>query len=497
MSKRHFKRQTAPVPLTTELAPAPAPAPLHLNPQLRDELAYPRTAPTLDEVRARFAPPVTLGAPEEERLAMDSHLEDCGVYSLLHHALSLNMGAAEVMPQFPGYAYLSGLAQNGLIRAGVETTADEMTRRWIKFRRDGEDGEAGKADETSSSTPIGIPALLQAVDRFNLRGVCNDAVAKTEYFGGCLVYIDLGEMDEDALLTPLALDSTVFRPGSLRGFTVIEPINVTPGAYNASDPLRPDYFRPSSWRVLGRHIHASRFLHFSTGEVPLLLKPAYNFFGIPTAQLALDHVAHFTQNRECASRLLNKFALTAFKTNMSGILQGGAADDLDARLAYFVQKQSNDGCFVLDKETEDLIKLETHLNGVTDIVRQSLEFVAAIFRLPVTKFLGVSPAGFNPPGEADRSNLYDYLESRQEKVLRTPLIRALEVLQMNAFGRVDPRLTFDFAPLDADGDSRETAGQSTGVPVATTGRKIPSNALKIANTKLICLPPQPTRKLSQ
>ena len=32
-------------------------------------------------------------------------------------------------------------------------------------------------------------------------------------------------------------------------------------------------------------------------------------------------------------------------------MQGGAADDLDARLAYFVQKQSNDGCFVLDKDS--------------------------------------------------------------------------------------------------------------------------------------------------
>ena len=115
-------------------------------------------------------------------------------------------------------------------------------------------------------------------------------------------------------------------------------------------------------------------------------------------------------------------------------MQGGAADDLDARLAYFVQKQSNDGCFVLDKDSEDLVKLETPLAGVTDIVRQSLEFVAAIFRLPVTKFLGVSPAGFNPTGEAERRNLYDYLAGRQEKVLRAPLQRALEVLQMDVFG---------------------------------------------------------------
>ena len=151
-------------------------------------------------------------------------------------------------------------------------------------------------------------------------------------------------------------------------------------------------------------------------------------------------------------------------------MQGGAADDLDARLAYFVQKQSNDGCFVLDKDSEDLVKLETSLGGVTDIVRQSLEFVAAIFRLPVTKFLGVSPAGFNPTGEAERRNLYDYLAGRQEKVLRAPLQRALEVLQMDVFGGVDARLTFDFAPLDPEDDGGSGGGGGGGkTPLAAGG----------------------------
>ena len=150
---------------------------------------------------------------------------------------------------------------------------------------------------------------------------------------------------------------------------------------------------------------------------------------------------------------------------MSGILQGGAADDLDARMAYFVQKQSNDGCFVLDKETEDLVKLETPLGGVTDIVRQSLEFVAAVFRLPVTKFLGISPAGFNPTGEAERRNLYDYLASRQEKILRRPLTQILNLLQLHAFGRIDPDLTFEFVPLNPDdegGDGNRGEGNGGG-----------------------------------
>ena len=446
---------TTPTPTNTSATSA-SPAPMRIGAQVRDRLLFTTAGLSADEARAAFAPPRTLGAPEELQLAMDGHLEECGVYNLLQHALDLGLGAAEIAPQFPGYAYLSGLAQNPLIRAGVETTADEMTRRWIRLARHG-GGEpaAGRAAALDTMLDARLDTML---DAFDLQGLCNRAAALCDYFGGCLVYIDTGEYDAEILRAPLMLDPATFPKGSLRGFTLVEPLNVYPGPYNARDPLRADYFAPTAWWVAGRLIHASRFLYFTANETPLLLRPAYNFFGIPTAQLALDYVGHFTQNRECASRLLNKFSLTALKTNMSGILQGGAADDLDARMAYFVQKQSNDGCFVLDKDSEDLVKLETPLAGVTDIVRQSLEFVAAIFRLPVTKFLGLSPAGFNPTGEAERRNLYDYLASRQEKVLRAPLQHALEVLQMNAFGRVDPGLTFEFVGLNPEDDGGGDGG---------------------------------------
>ena len=123
---------------------------------------------------------------------------------------------------------------------------------------------------------------------------------------------------------------------------------------------------------------------------------------------------------------------------------------------------------MLDKETEDLVKLETPLGGVTDIVRQSLEFVAAVFRLPVTKFLGISPAGFNPTGEAERRNLYDYLASRQEKILRRPLARVLTLLQLHAFGAIDPDLTFEFAPLNPDDEGK---GGGNGGGGKTKGEK--------------------------
>ena len=80
---------------------------------------------TLDEMSRMFGPAETLGAPEDVRLAMDSALEAGGVYTLLQHACELGQ-----MPvtQFLGYGTLQALSQNGLIRACIETVADDISR---------------------------------------------------------------------------------------------------------------------------------------------------------------------------------------------------------------------------------------------------------------------------------------------------------------------------------------------------------------------------------
>jgi hypothetical protein len=81
---------------------------------------------TPEEARRFFGPAKTLGAPESARMAMDQALEDAGFYNLLQHGL--DMGVYGGMANFMGYAALQNIAQNGLIRACVETVADDMTR---------------------------------------------------------------------------------------------------------------------------------------------------------------------------------------------------------------------------------------------------------------------------------------------------------------------------------------------------------------------------------
>ena len=118
---------------------------------------------TLDEIRKAYAPPVTAGAPENVKVAMDSALESAGYYSLLEHCFTTVK--ASMAPQFLGYATLAGLQQNQVIRSGVEMLADEMTRKWVELTGD-----------TAES-------VNKQIKLYNLQKIFREAFALTGYFG--------------------------------------------------------------------------------------------------------------------------------------------------------------------------------------------------------------------------------------------------------------------------------------------------------------------------
>lgn len=90
-----------------------------------------------------FNLPYTLGGvPEEQQVILDSCFAP--VSSLLEH--SIKGLAAEGIPMFVGYGVLTGLAQVGIVRAGVEMRSDEMTRKWGEFVRTGDNDDTDADD---------------------------------------------------------------------------------------------------------------------------------------------------------------------------------------------------------------------------------------------------------------------------------------------------------------------------------------------------------------
>lgn len=391
-----------------------------------------------------FNPPKTLGRPrgktEEAKrvMAMDACIKNVlsGFRSELY-----NSGT----PMFAGYGLLSSISQEALIRAGVETIADEMTRKFVKFRYDVDDSKDDHEKEISD--------LEEQAAKYKIKDIFNDAAQKDGYFGGCLVYIDVGDLDDEEALEPLTLDKKTFKKGMLKGLKVIEPINIYPGEYNTTDPTDEHYFNPEYWYILGRRYHASRFLYFVSNSVPVLLKPSYNFFGIARAQLALDYIAHFVENRESAQELLNKFSLTCWKTDMTQVLAGESCNDLVKRVRMFNKMKSNNGTLVVDKEQEDIMQINTPLAGVRDIVDMSLSLLTAVWRIPKIKYIGEGEGGLNASSKEQMRSFYDFILSQKEKMFTQPMETVLKILQLNMGKDINESIGFEFPSLVEMDDS--------------------------------------------
>ena len=356
---------------------------------------------------------------------------------------SFEFSALSSFTTFLGYGVLQQLSQDALIRLCIQTRTDEMLRAWIEIKCD---------DEKKKE------ALERAITEKNIRERLSQALTLMGLMGGPYLFIDTGWKDED-LKDPLnkSSKSQELRTGGTLEFQVIDPIFTTPQSFNATNPLRSDFYKPSVFFVMSTPVHRSRLIRFAENELPDILKPSYNFLGIPQAQLLSDYVTHFRKNREEVNRLLQKFSTSIVKGDMKKQLYNGAPTSvLTKRIKMFAKSRNNSGIALLDKDTEDFVQVNTPINGITDIVRQSLEFVVSVNQSGVVKTLGYSPAGFNATGESDIKLQADLISTRQEKILRRPIQEILDLLQLNLFGEIDPDLTFDFNPLDED-DERTTA----------------------------------------
>ena len=409
----------------------------------------------LRSVKKEFALPITMsGISKEEYKEMNMAFDSAGGFNTIYESLTQHAYDLGQYPitSFVGYGVLQQIAQQGLIRACIQTVSDDLSRKWIKI--DGCDN------------PQKLEIIENELKKLHIKDLFHKAVTTTGYMGGAFIFIDTGE---DDLTLPLAINdlSAELKEGSKVKFVVVDPVNVSPIEYNCIDPLRDDYMQPRMWQVLGKRVHASRLLTFVENQPPMLLKPNYNFLGIPQAQILWDYVMHFNQTRASTARLLDKISLLVVQTDMDAVLSDEHGIELfDAKMEFLERYRNNDSVFVCDKESEGVMNVQTTIAGCTDVVRQSLELIACINRTPAVKLLGISPSGFNATGESDLKNYYDYIASKQE-LYREQIQTIINVIQLVEFGNIDPAITFKFEPLNEENKASQAMTAQTKIGALT------------------------------
>lgn len=341
---------------------------------------------------------------------------------------------------FPGYAYLSELAQRSEYRAPSETISKEMTRKFVKFVSKSKDPKA--ADK--------IKKLEAAFKKHDVRQVWRDTLQKDLFFGRCQIYIDIeGSDDPEVKKQPLTIDPKTIKKGSLRGFKVIEPIWTTPLSYNSIDATAPDFYKPVAWYVNGTEVHHTRLITVVSRPVPDILKPAYNFGGISLTQLMEPYVLRWLKTVSSVNQLISNFSTMILKTVIQGILQGKTVDasGLMKRAQMYVATRDNQGLQLIDKNTEEMESVNVPISGLAELQAQAQEHMAAPSHVPLVKLTGITPAGLNASSEGEITVFHEFVGSEQENSIEPGLDVMFDAIQCDEFGAIDEDLDYEFVPL--------------------------------------------------
>lgn len=340
---------------------------------------------------------------------------------------------------FPGYPYLAELALRSEYRSPAETTAKEMTRRWIKLK------SASAGDKTAK-----IEQLDKAMKEFQIRELWRKAVEFDYYMGRYQLYLKIKGQDSDqGRQLPLLVDegSGALGKDCLLSISGIEPIWTTPYSYNSTDPTEPDFFNPTSWFVLGKKTHATRLLNFISRPVPDLFKPAYNFGGLSMSQLMEPYVMQWFRTRDAVSDAVYNYSTSGVMTNMSTLLEeDDSGKMLQDRAEMFNRYRGNRGLMLLDKDSEEFFQHNTPLSSLDKLQAQAQEHMSAPCHTPLVKLTGITPSGLNASSEGEIEVYNDFLHS--EQVCTDPqMLVVLKVVQMHCFGSVDPDIVHEWVPL--------------------------------------------------
>lgn len=423
-------------------APAPAEA-AKAGPQIT--LAVLQEAQRVDPKRAEHTSLGMATAHEVDPSQYSrSEREAAKVVHAMDYGLSAGRNARDALSfveatSWPGFPTLGLLAQLPEYRTMHETPADECVRTWGKVTSTSKDDAAAEK----------VTRLTQKLEQYGIRSLIRTAVIHDQAYGGAHIFphLKLGAsaVPADA---PLLLEPSFVKPGCLTGFAAIEPMWLTPNAYNATDPTLPNFYKPESWIASsGKKIHASRVFTIIGRPVGDILKAAYSFRGVSISQLAMPYVDNWLRTRQSVSDTVKQFSMTNLATDLAQLLTPGGAQSLDARLQLFNLYRDNRNIGALDKMTEEIQQTNTPLSGLDNLQAQSQEQMSAVSHIPLVKLLGITPAGLNANSDGEIRVWYDFVAGYQAHNLSPAMKWILDLIQLSEYGQIDPGLSWEWNPL--------------------------------------------------
>jgi uncharacterized protein len=317
-----------------------------------------------------------------------------------------------------------------IARKAICIPAHDATREWRQWQ-----AEANQ-----------IEKLEETEDRLHVQLKLQEALTKARLYGGSCILIGVDgnmakELDPEKIKKDGLKFLHVFAPHQLAVQDLIKdiasPYYGQPEAYTLHDET-------GKWGSVD--IHPSRMVRLIGLDPP---DPMQNYgWGDPLMQTINDAVASAGTVAQSIAAMISEAKFDVVK--IPGLTEIFSTTEGTTRLVKrFTEAnvaKSVINAVVLDGE-EEWQRIGVNFTGMPEILQMYLQIAAGAADVPVTRFVGMSPAGLNSTGESDLTNYYDRIKSDQELRL-TPALEKLDIaIQRSALGRFDKNIFYEWNSL--------------------------------------------------
>lgn len=392
--------------------PAPAAAPERERTFLTDPHAPGAGAAALQALvgRLKAATPVTTGTGTDSASVKSAwHLMDGTAPEALLGWFS--------QQGWLGHQLSAIIAQHWLVDKACSMPARDAVRHGFDMTVGGLDDEDASADA--------VQRIHKANKRMGLNRHMQEFVRKGRVFGVRVMLFEVESNDPNYYEYPFNIDGVA--PGSYKGMVQVDPYWCSPvlDGDAASNPASQNFYNPTWWIIAGKRYHRTHLRIFRTSDVPDILRPAYQYGGIPVPQRIYERVYAAERTANEAPQLAMSKRTLVWNTDLAALLSNQAA--FAEHMTAFLHYRDNFGIKINDTD-DTMAQFETSLADLDTVIMSQYQIVAAAAGVPATKLLGTTPKGFNSSGDYETKSYHEELETIQANDLDPVLDRHLELL---------------------------------------------------------------------
>lgn len=320
----------------------------------------------------------------------------------------------------------------------VDVVAEDMTRAGISI--------------TSDLPPDDEKKLDQAMDAMRAWDMLCDTIKWGRLYGGAIAVMLI---DGQKMETELNVDS--IGEGQFKGLLVLDRWLVQPTLNQLVQDYGPDMGMPKYYDVVAdsmalkrQRIHYSRIIRIDGVDLPYWQKISENLWGQSVIERMFDRLVAFDSTTQGAAQLVYKAHLRTYKIEklreIIG-LGGPALEGVIKQIEFMRRFQSNEGITLMDA-TDEFEAHQYTFAGLDDVLIQFSQQLSGAAQIPLVRLFGQSPAGLNSTGDGEMKQYHESINKEQERRLRMPLTRLLDVTARSVLGKPMPEgWSFTFESL--------------------------------------------------